>query len=181
MLGTLAAVLACLLAVAPPAAGPEARHAQVRLVKGPTLPSGDVRVALVFEVRPGFHIYHENPGDSGMPPTLTWTTFAAGAEARLEHPKPKKHVGTAGTDNVHEGTVALLTTAPPAAKFADPGVTLTARVDYLVCDDDRCLSESADVALKLSDATTVTAETFAQWEAAVAAANPTTAPAPQRN
>ena len=44
-------------------------------------PGGTVWVAVHFEVKPGWHIYWRDPGDSGLPTTVEWRLpggFAAG-------------------------------------------------------------------------------------------------------
>ena len=49
------------------------------LVDAATVAPGDrVRIGVLFELQPGWHIYWQNPGDSGAAPILTWR--AEGAE-----------------------------------------------------------------------------------------------------
>ncbi|NOX59238.1 MAG: thiol:disulfide interchange protein, partial [Planctomycetes bacterium] len=57
-------------------------------------PNEPFDVALKFELPDGFHIYWENPGDSGLTPKVTWNLpegFRAGA---VRFPAPERHVSS---------------------------------------------------------------------------------------
>jgi len=52
-------------------------------------PGDRLDLALVFEIRPGWHTYWRNPGDSGDPPRVHWT-LPEGVEAGpLRWPRPE--------------------------------------------------------------------------------------------
>jgi thiol:disulfide interchange protein DsbD len=113
-------------------------------------PNTTLWVALHFQVKPGWHIYWRNPGDSGLAPAVAWnlpTGFRAGA---IEWPAPHRFV-TGGLANYgYTGAVALLTpiTAPPALDPAGP-IRLDADVTYLVCSEI-CIPGEAKLTLDLS-------------------------------
>ncbi|NBC47147.1 MAG: hypothetical protein GVY22_03970, partial [Gammaproteobacteria bacterium] len=48
----------------------ETEHLVARLIaeSAAVVPGGNVELALVFDLRPGWHTYWRNPGDSGEPP-----------------------------------------------------------------------------------------------------------------
>ena len=61
---------------------------EVRLVSARnTAPAGEVRLALEFSLRPGWHIYWQNPGDAGFPPQLL--PAAPVSFGPLEFPPPE--------------------------------------------------------------------------------------------
>src|SRR5689334_9116933 len=55
----------------PPA---ESKHSTASLVLEDTAvpPSGQTRIGIRFKMDPEWHIYWQNPGDSGEPPKITW-------------------------------------------------------------------------------------------------------------
>jgi len=52
----------------------EARKARVSLVvrDRTAQPGRTTRIAIRFEMEPGWHVYWRNPGDSGLPPAVEW-------------------------------------------------------------------------------------------------------------
>ena len=43
-----------------------------------------------FDLAPGWHTYWKNPGDSGLPPDIKWTTPQGISEAKMLWPAPRK-------------------------------------------------------------------------------------------
>jgi thiol:disulfide interchange protein/DsbC/DsbD-like thiol-disulfide interchange protein len=111
-------------------------------------------LALHLEMKPGWHVYWRNPGDSGLPTEIAWTLppgFIAGA---IEWPTPERFV----VDNIgnygYAGAVDLLVpiTAPPDPKTAGPKpggeAPVAAHATWLVCSDI-CIPGEADLSLAL--------------------------------
>lgn len=114
----------------------------VRLVsQSNTAPGGRLRLALEFSLKPGWHIYWQNPGDAGFPPRLL-----AAPPARfgaLQFPPPEfLRQGTVGV-YVLSGHVLLPFTAQGV------GDAVQAKAAWLVCADI-CVPERADFTLPLT-------------------------------
>lgn len=122
-----------------------------------TLLANDSRVAagqtvlagLQFKMERGWHIYWQNPGDSGEPPTIEWqvpTGFRIGA---LEWPAPKKLTAPSIVDYGYENDVLLFAPLSVPANLRDGGsVKLGASVNWLVCRE-MCIPGKARLSLTL--------------------------------
>ena len=105
-----------------------------------------------FVMDTGWHIYWENPGDSGQPPVIAWRLpqgFSAGV---IHWPTPERLNSTGGSlkDYGYKGQVLLL------ARLQGPGTApkdavVEATVKYLICREV-CLPEKAELRLPLADA-----------------------------
>ena len=104
-------------------------------------------VGLLFRLEPGWHIYWQNPGDSGEPPKVQWnlpTGFVAGS---IRWPQPIRLGGGSVVDYGYEGQVLLM--APiqgPSSRNATPLPNLSADVKYIVCRDV-CIPGKAHIPL----------------------------------
>ncbi|MFZ5493108.1 MAG: protein-disulfide reductase DsbD family protein [Pseudomonadota bacterium] len=148
--GVLAALLAllALLPLVAPAQG-EPPHARVTLladVQG-VLPGQPVSLGVRFELDRGWHVYWQNPGDSGQAPRIDWQLPAGFTAGDIEWPYPAQvsppPVVTYGYEDEVLLPVALTTPAGIAGTVA-----LRGTVHYLVCKD-LCLPEQATLALDL--------------------------------
>jgi DsbC/DsbD-like thiol-disulfide interchange protein/cytochrome c biogenesis protein CcdA len=154
MIRSLLLTLCLLLAFASPAGAqflaPGEKAMRVELVaEGPARTAGGkVALALRMTPRPGWHGYWKNPGDAGFESSVEWRLPKGAAAAPLRYPVPKRLIVAGLMNYVFEGEHALLTelTAPPGLA---PGSVLPVRgtLDYLVCTDEICVRETAELAL----------------------------------
>ena len=104
-------------------------------------------VALRLKIRDRWHTYWQNPGDSGLPTTLEWKLpegFRAGA---IQWPAPKALAAGPLVNYGYDGEVLhLVDIDVPATFAASSPVALSARADWLVCEDV-CIPEGADLTL----------------------------------
>lgn len=127
----------------------QAPHARVTLladVRG-VLPGQPFTVGVQFKLDRGWHVYWQNPGDSGQAPRIDWqlpTGFAAGA---IEWPHPAQVSAPPVVTYGYEDAVLLPVTVTPPEQ-ASGTVGLRGTVHYLVCKD-LCLPEQAELALDL--------------------------------
>lgn len=148
-------------------------HAQVSLYADTStvVPGQPFTVAVAFKLDDGWHTYFKEPGDSGMPPEVKWNLPAGLTAGELQFPKPEVLKTKAGTDYVYEGEVWLLTTITPAADFKSAGaIDLSAAVNWLECDANRCLPGKANVTISLSAGDKVMpthVEQFESWRVQV--------------
>ena len=149
-----ALLLVALLAAGPSLAEPvQTEYSTVELVvEQASLPAsgGTITVGLHLQPNPGWHAYWMNPGDAGLPPTLRWTLPDGFAAADLRFPAP--HVipfGELVTYGFDDPILLLADVAVPAGLSTGDAHTLAAQARWVVCDDELCVPEQADVAVTL--------------------------------
>ncbi len=112
-------------------------------------PGKSVLIGLRLQHIPHWHTYWRNPGDSGLPTTLTWTAPAGADIGAIDWPAPKRLPLGPLVNYGYEGDLLLpmRLTAPADAR---PGSTLNlqANASWLVCRDI-CIPESATLNLEL--------------------------------
>jgi DsbC/DsbD-like thiol-disulfide interchange protein len=117
---------------------PAETHIKLELIsEQATAPPGKpLWVGVLFRLDPGWHIYWQNPGDSGEPPKIQWALPPGSSAGSIRWPQPIR-LGTGSIiDYGYEGQVLLM--APiegPATHSATPIPRLSADVRYIVCRD----------------------------------------------
>ena len=108
------------------------------------------RVALRFQVEPGWHVYWKNPGESGVGTTARWTLPPGFTVDSLEYPTPARLDVAEVVTHILEGDVVFQTTIRPPAQSRLPaqGLRLKASVRYGVCKDI-CYPGQATVSLSM--------------------------------
>ncbi len=156
---TVAGIVAVLILASPAVAqksveGPQPRqgpHTIVTLISNrqSLVPGSHVWVGVWFQMEKGWHVYWENPGDSGEPPKVEWqvpTGFRVGA---IEWPTPQKLTAPSIVDYGYENQVMLFASLSVPADLQDGrDVTLAANVNWLVCRE-MCIPGKARVSLTL--------------------------------
>lgn len=130
------------------AAGP---HATVTLLanrEGVTA-GGQIWLGLRFQMEKGWHVYWENPGDSGEPPKIRWQVPAGFHIGAIEWPAPEKLTAPAIVDYGYQNEVLLFAPMSVPASLRDGGsVTVSANVNWLVCRE-MCIPGKAQLSLTL--------------------------------
>jgi thiol:disulfide interchange protein DsbD len=112
------------------------------------VPGAPVTLGLRLQHAPHWHTYWKNPGDSGLPTTLTWT-LPLGVEAGdIEWPLPKRLPVGPLMNHGYEGEVLLPVplTVPPG--FAAPTLDVRLKAEWLVCKEV-CIPQSGEFRLQL--------------------------------
>jgi len=137
--------LALALALAAPAPAPAPR---VHLdLLGQVEDDGSVTLGLRYRIRDGWHIYWENPGDSGMATSARIQVPEGWAAGPLLFPGPIAIEASGLTSYGYSGTAVLLSTlSPPAGAPRDGTVEVSST--WLVCREI-CEPESATATLRL--------------------------------
>lgn len=119
-------------------------------------PGTPFTVGIRMVMRPHWHVYWRNPGDSGLAPEVAWALppgFSAGA---IDWPTPSRipvsHLVNFGFENE---VVLLAQVTPPEALAPGRPIALRARLTYLVCERE-CVPGAADLSLSLPVAATGT-------------------------
>jgi len=113
-------------------------HLKVELISEQvTFPPGQpLWVGLLFRLEQGWHIYWQNPGDSGEPPKVQWDLPAGFVAGSIRWPQPIRLGSGSVVDYGYEGQVLLM--APiqrSSSRNATSLPSLSADVKYIVCRD----------------------------------------------
>lgn len=104
-------------------------------------------VALRQTIKPHWHTYWKNPGDSGLPTEIAWTLPAGAKADPIVWPAPSFiDVGGIVNYGFHDDILLLVKITSPAD--ASGSFALKADANWLVCDDV-CIPEEAKLALDL--------------------------------
>lgn len=161
---SLAAVVATAWAGSAAHAAPKAKLSLLPSMEA-VVPGQPFDVAIRFQLESGWHIYWQNSGDAGLPPSVRWTLPEGFLAGDLQFPIPKRHVSPGDIiTNVLSGEPVLVVKVTPPAAIEAGSVKLGAAVGYLVCEKT-CLREDATLSLDLPVHTTgaakpVNAEVF---------------------
>ncbi|MEM6683068.1 MAG: protein-disulfide reductase DsbD domain-containing protein [Pseudomonadota bacterium] len=150
-LGALAACsIALLLAFMGPAQAMDTPDTGLSLyaAQSSAAPGETVALAFEFTVKPGWHLYWKNPGDTGLAPTLIWSGTEGVDVAPLEFPTPSTFSFAGFTNYGYLKSFTLLTEAVLPANAKD-NVTLSADLEWLACDDKICVPEGGSAAVTL--------------------------------
>ena len=124
----------------------------VDLVAEPTpiISGKTVTLALRFNPVPGWHIYWKNPGDSGLPPSVTWKLPPGWTAGPLQFPFPEKILLPPLVSYGYEQETLLLTTFTiPDYEKIPSSFPIEADIEWLVCKET-CLPGKAQLNLTLS-------------------------------
>jgi DsbC/DsbD-like thiol-disulfide interchange protein len=134
--GVLLVALLMLCSAPPMSAALSNQHLTVELRSRDSAlaPNHDATLGIYFKLESGWHIYWQNPGDSGEPPTIVWRLPPGITASAMQFPMPKlMRLGTL-MDFGYDGEVLF-----PIVLHADESLkvggneTLTADVRWLVC------------------------------------------------
>lgn len=152
MLSKFATLLLLLGIVSPAYAEDKASIAKASLIAdapASQLENGEpVWVALELAIEDGWHVYWQNPGDSGMPTSITFELPDGATASPIHWPVPERQAMAGLVNYGYSNRVAL-----PVAIHAPKGsteVSLHAKANWLVCKDI-CIPESATLTINLPD------------------------------
>lgn len=83
----------------------------------------------------GWHIYWQNPGDSGEPPRIQWQLPAGVTAGALQWPPPMRLTTTAGADYGYQSTTVLLSSLLLPTTIASGTIEVGGDLRWLVCHD----------------------------------------------
>ena len=149
----------------PYAKGP---HLAVKLLAESDTPAPGQKLTIAYDVtpQPGWHGYWQNPGDAGFPAKFVWTLPAGVSAGAPSYPVPTTLLIAGLMNYVFEQHYTLLVSLELPAGLA-PGTRLPIKLrsNYLVCTEEICVPEAADLALDLTIGDgAVSAERRAQFD-----------------
>jgi thiol:disulfide interchange protein DsbD len=152
--------------------GYEGKQARVEgrlLIDHPDSEGQPIRVGVLFDLDPGWHLYWRNPGDTGLPTQLDWSVDG-GFVGDLQWPTPTAYSESDGlfTTYGYEGRVLLRSDAVLDTDVVGPRY-VEVEADFLVCET-QCLPARFSLRRTLesarlgSAAAALEASIFDAWE-----------------
>ncbi len=135
------------------AQAPGERYVAIELVAETATPRAGSEVTLAFAStpQPGWHGYWKNPGDAGVETSAAWTLPAGVTAGEIEYPVPHRLLIAGLMNYVYEGPFAQFVRLKiPAGLAAGTALPVRVKLDYLVCTDEVCVPESAELATQLT-------------------------------
>lgn len=142
----LAAAVVLSASAASASAAPTSPRVRLDLL-GQVEADGSVTVGLRFRIAPGWHIYWENPGDSGLATSARLEPPAGWSAGPLQFPGPVAIEG-AGLVSYGYTETALLLASLTSDRAAAPAGEISVTANWLVCKEI-CEPESAAATLVL--------------------------------
>ena len=138
---------------APVAAGPqrtERIEAELVPMSAWATPGSTAIVAVRQKIKPGWHTYWRNQGDSGGPTTLSWSLPDGVVPGDILWPLPERQ-RLQSLMNYGYSDVVFLPVPLQVPASVQPGQTLSLRVTahFYVCSDEMCVPEDLDLSLSL--------------------------------
>jgi thiol:disulfide interchange protein DsbD len=134
----LAGLLAFLVAAQTPAPRRVAApHTVVEFIvdRQPDASTRELWAGLRFELEQGWHVYWQNPGDSGGPPTLLWQPPRGVVPGEFEWPLPERIPLGPLINYGYTNEVVLPFPLRVDRPLQAGGVALEAQVKWLICSD----------------------------------------------
>lgn len=152
-----------------------AARVQARLVADTVAvrPGEAFRLGVLIDLAPGWHVYWQNPGESGMATSVKFALPDGYTVGPLQFPTPVAFEQAGVLSYGYSGQVLLYVTVTPPPGDNRSELAIAADVRWLVCDDAQCLPGKASPKLSLpvgNGAATPAAgrgdaELFDRWQA----------------
>lgn len=111
-------------------------------------PGAPVWLGLKIEHAPHWHTYWRNPGDSGLPTTLSWSLPQGVTAGDIQWPTPSRLPVGPLMNFGYEGTVLLAVPLAVPPGFNASALDVRLQADWLVCKTE-CIPESGVFTLRL--------------------------------
>ena len=111
-------------------------------------PGRPFSVGLHLKMEPGWHVYWKNPGDAGLPVSLTWTLPSGFSAGPIQWPYPSRIVAASLVSFGYEGEVLLPVQITLPKQLPKAPVVLHAKAKWVVCQEI-CIPGSAELSLTL--------------------------------
>jgi thiol:disulfide interchange protein len=125
-------------------------NVQIQLISevGNIQPQTPFWVGFNFKIRPGWHTYWRNPGDSGATFKVNWNLPNGFTASDIVYPYPEKFPVGPLMNYGYKNEVTLLSQITPGKIAAGSPVEIQANAEWLVCEKE-CIPEEAFLSLKL--------------------------------
>ncbi len=145
-------------------------HATVSLISNYSIiiPEQEFWIGLHFKLKPGWHIYYANPGDSGLAPKALFNEQANLAIGEISWPTPEIIPFGPLVNYGYQGEVLLPIRVVSNKSTKNGTIELTAKVTWLVCEED-CIPEKGTFTLAIEQGNSlVESDSFSLFSQSVA-------------
>ncbi len=111
-------------------------------------------LAVQLTMKPGWHTYWRNPGDSGLATSIKWILPQGVKTSPIIWPRPDRFTSRSIVGYGYSADVALLTKITVPSRFASGRIIVGASVSWLACSDV-CIPGSETLKLTLPVSNTV--------------------------
>lgn len=136
------------------------RYTQVRtLPEHGNIDAGQsIKIATIINLKPHWHVYWANPGDSGLPVKIDWTLPEGFTISDIQWPVPDKISYDILSNYGYYDRVVLLQDLKAPDNFSKQNsAPLSAKIEMLVCNDI-CIPETQEISFTLNSPDTQAAE-----------------------
>lgn len=125
-------------------------NTRVELVSEVARPAPGQRftIGIMMTPQPDWHTYWKHPGDSGIETRATWANPAGVTVSPFRYPVPETYLISGIMNHVY-GSENVLLAEVDVPQGASGALPLSVRLDWLVCNDEICVPESATLTLPL--------------------------------
>ena len=133
------------------AGAPDQRYTKIRLISEKTTigPNEEIWIGVEYSIHPDWHIYWQNPGDSGAAANHIWDLPPGFEISDIQWPVPQKIPYPPLLNYGYSDNVVLLHKLKAPDTYPEGPLTLTADIDVLVCDEI-CIPEYDTLSLTLN-------------------------------
>lgn len=135
-----------------PSAGGDRKVRVALLAEQPALVPGEtIALGVKFTIADPWHIYWQNAGDSGLPPSFDWTLPEGFEVAPMQFPAPEREImpGDLHTFILHGEPMVLTTLKVPESAQPGEDVEVAVASKWLVCTSTTCVPEDGRATLTL--------------------------------
>src|SRR5688572_7244634 len=111
-------------------------------------PGKPVWLGLVIEHAPHWHTYWKNPGDSGLPTTLSWQLPAGASAGEIAWPTPQRLPVGPLINYGYDGRLLLPVPLTVTPEFKGESLDVKLSAQWLVCKDV-CIPQQGEFALRV--------------------------------
>lgn len=135
-------------------------------------------VALHIKIEEPWHVYWKNPGECGIPLSVTWSLPKGFVAGPLQWPKPQRLLSSCGSTALgYEKELVLFSEIiPPDNISLNSANDLVATLEWLACSDATCLPGTTEAKIMLP-ASDHTPKPNSKWQAEI---SPTKTKLPQQ-
>ena len=128
------------------------RYTDVRIISQRTAihPGDEITLATEVNLAPHWHVYWQNPGDSGLPVKVTWDLPDGFEIEDINWPTPDKISFDILVNYGYYNQAILLQKLKIPATLPEGKITLTANLEMLVCNEI-CIPENDTISIDLND------------------------------
>lgn len=127
-------------------------YVKVRMIadRDALVPGGKIRLGIVYDLEPHWHIYYKEPGEAGMPTSIEWNLPAGFKAGELIWQKPARFSDAGIVTYGYQGRMVLAADVNIPDKSLKPGekVEIRALTKWLSCKDI-CIPGQAEASITL--------------------------------